>query len=108
MVFVKKSVNWIKISIIIFHFISSNTRIETFGGSISALRSYTTNNNSSEQIVTPYPPLTRPLDDLPPVQYAHPPKTPRETRVTTLKNGLRVASEQRFGQFCTIGGEFHS
>lgn len=26
-----------------------------------------------------------------------------ETKVTTLSNGLRVASENRFGQFCTIG-----
>lgn len=27
------------------------------------------------------------------------------TRVTTLSNGLRIASENRYGQFCTIGGE---
>jgi processing peptidase subunit alpha len=26
-----------------------------------------------------------------------------ETRITTLSNGLRVASEPRFGQFCTVG-----
>lgn len=73
--------------------------------SIPALRNYTTSNSLSDQIVTPYPPLTQPLDSLPPVQYAQPPKTPRETKITTLANGLRVASEQRFGQFCTIGGK---
>jgi processing peptidase subunit alpha len=26
-----------------------------------------------------------------------------ETRVTVLENGIRVASEQKFGQFCTVG-----
>ncbi len=26
-----------------------------------------------------------------------------ETKVTTLKNGLRVASQNKFGQFCTVG-----
>lgn len=75
------------------------------GSSIPALRNYTSSNSLSDQIVTPYPPLTQPLDGLPPVQYAEPPKTPRETKITTLPNGLRVASEQRFGQFCTIGGK---
>jgi processing peptidase subunit alpha len=28
------------------------------------------------------------------------------TQVTTLKNGLQVASENRFGQFCTVGGKY--
>ena len=28
-----------------------------------------------------------------------------ETQVTTLSNGLRVASEPKFGQHCTVGGE---
>jgi mitochondrial-processing peptidase subunit alpha len=40
---------------------------------------------------------------LPEVEYAKVRKEPEETRVTTLSNGLRVASENRFGQFCTIG-----
>lgn len=59
----------------------------------------------SEQIVTPYPPLSQPLAGLPSVEYAKSTIGPRETRVTTLPNGLRVASESRFGQFCTIGGK---
>jgi hypothetical protein len=27
-----------------------------------------------------------------------------DTHVTTLDNGLRVASEKLFGEFCTVGG----
>lgn len=41
--------------------------------------------------------------DLPPVQYATARSGQEETRVTILSNGLRVASENRFGQFCTVG-----
>lgn len=68
-------------------------------------RKYSTKNPLTEQIVTPYPPLSEPLKDLPLVQYAKPSVSARETRITTLPNGLRVASESRFGQFCTIGGK---
>lgn len=57
--------------------------------------------------MTPYPPLSEPLKDLPQVEYSKPSSAPRETRITTLDNGLRVASEGRFGQFCTIGGNHH-
>ncbi len=28
-----------------------------------------------------------------------------DTHVTTLDNGLRVASEKLFGEFCTVGGK---
>ena len=28
-----------------------------------------------------------------------------ETQITTLDNGLRVASVNKFGQFCTVGGK---
>lgn len=31
-----------------------------------------------------------------------------ETRVTVLENGLRVASQKKFGQFCTVGREYRS
>lgn len=37
------------------------------------------------------------------MQYAALRSEQDETRVTTLSNGLRVASENRYGQFCTIG-----
>lgn len=46
--------------------------------------------------------LTQPLVGLPlPTYLAATPST--ETRVTVLENGIRVASEQKFGQFCTVG-----
>ncbi|CRK87270.1 CLUMA_CG001072, isoform A [Clunio marinus] len=60
-------------------------------------------NTPSKEIVTPFPPLTEPLKDLPPIQYATVRPEQEETHVTTLSNGLRVASENRFGQFCTVG-----
>lgn len=68
-------------------------------------RYFTTRNPLVDQIVTPYPPLSQPLAGLPSVEYAKSTIGPRETRVTALPNGLRVASESRFGQFCTIGGK---
>lgn len=68
-------------------------------------RCFSTRNSLNDQIVTPYPPLSQPLVGLPNVEYAKSTVGPRETQITTLSNGLRVASESRFGQFCTIGGE---
>ncbi|KAG8225571.1 hypothetical protein J437_LFUL002088 [Ladona fulva] len=57
-----------------------------------------------EEKTTKYmPPLSEPLPGLPKVVYASSQQECHETKVTTLKNGLRVASENRFGQFCTIG-----
>uniref|UniRef100_A0A1B0AKH3 Mitochondrial-processing peptidase subunit alpha n=1 Tax=Glossina palpalis gambiensis TaxID=67801 RepID=A0A1B0AKH3_9MUSC len=64
--------------------------------------SYTINTPSTE-IVTKLPPLTDALPDLPEVEYAQPLVESNSATVTTLKNGLRVASEARFGQFCTVG-----
>lgn len=54
-------------------------------------------------MVTKLPPLTQPIPDLPEVEYAKPLLESSATKVTTLPNGLRVASEPRFGQFCTVG-----
>lgn len=48
-------------------------------------------------------PLTDPLPNLPEAKYLAKPKFESVTRVTTLSNGLRVASEPKFGQFCTVG-----
>lgn len=62
-------------------------------------------NIPSNEIVTPLPPLSEPLLDLPKPIYATVSKEEHNTKVTTLANGLKVASEKRFGQFCTVGGK---
>ena len=36
--------------------------------------------------------------------YTSPTDKITSTNVTTLENGLRVASEPMFGEFCTLGG----
>lgn len=47
--------------------------------------------------------LEDPLPELPKATYVQKPKLESLTKVTTLSNGLRVASEPKFGQFCTVG-----
>ncbi|KAG6447612.1 hypothetical protein O3G_MSEX005054 [Manduca sexta] len=53
--------------------------------------------------VTPLPPLSEPMPNLPPVVYSTVKSEESVTEVTTLSNGLKVASEKKFGQFCTAG-----
>ncbi|XP_049887195.1 mitochondrial-processing peptidase subunit alpha [Pectinophora gossypiella] len=53
--------------------------------------------------VTPLPPLSEPMPNLPPVAYSKAKSEDTLTEVTVLSNGLRVASEKKFGQFCTAG-----
>ncbi|KAH0615447.1 hypothetical protein JD844_004694 [Phrynosoma platyrhinos] len=49
-------------------------------------------------------PLTAPLPGVPkPVFATVDGQEGFETKVTTLENGLRVASQNKFGQFCTVG-----
>ncbi|XP_050707963.1 mitochondrial-processing peptidase subunit alpha-like isoform X2 [Eriocheir sinensis] len=48
-------------------------------------------------------PLSESVSWLPKPVYASPADIDHETRVTTLENGLRVASEPKFGNFCTVG-----
>lgn len=60
-------------------------------------------NVPSKDTVTNLPPLTEALANLPEAVYATPKADNTKTQVTTLSNGLRVASEKRFGQFCTVG-----
>lgn len=55
--------------------------------------------------VTPLPPLSEAMPNLPPVSYSTAKSDDGLTEVTVLSNGLRVASEKKFGQFCTAGGE---
>ncbi|XP_026956016.1 mitochondrial-processing peptidase subunit alpha-like [Sagmatias obliquidens] len=52
----------------------------------------------------PSVPLSSPLPGVPkPVFATVDGQEKFETRVTTLENGLRVASQNKFGQFCTVG-----
>ncbi|KAH8390910.1 hypothetical protein KR215_001593, partial [Drosophila sulfurigaster] len=60
-------------------------------------------NTPSKEVVTHLPPLTDPLPNLPEAVYAEPLAESASTKVTTLANGLRIASEPRYGQFCTVG-----
>ncbi|KAJ8679891.1 hypothetical protein QAD02_015678 [Eretmocerus hayati] len=67
---------------------------------------FTTDNKSPDRpkgSVTPFPPLSEPIPGLPTPIYSSAKEDQQTTQVTTLSNGLRVASENRFGQFCTIG-----
>lgn len=57
-----------------------------------------------EGSVTSFPPLSDPIPGLPTPIYSDAKEVDQETEITVLSNGLRVASENRFGQFCTIGG----
>ncbi|KAK3926471.1 Mitochondrial-processing peptidase subunit alpha [Frankliniella fusca] len=49
------------------------------------------------------PPLSEPLPGVPTPNYATVKNHNSETKYTVLPNGLRIASETRFGQFCTVG-----
>ena len=51
-------------------------------------------------------PLSESVSWLPKPIYASASDIVHETKVTTLENGLRVASEPKFGNFCTVGGEW--
>ncbi|XP_066293779.1 mitochondrial-processing peptidase subunit alpha-like [Branchiostoma lanceolatum] len=48
-------------------------------------------------------PLSQPLPSLPVPQYATVSNQTYDTKITTLENGLKVTSENKFGQFCTVG-----
>ncbi|KAK1119391.1 hypothetical protein K0M31_013222 [Melipona bicolor] len=61
------------------------------------------NKITRKSIVTPFPPLTQPVPNLPKAVYATAKEEHQITKVTVLSNGLKVASENRFGQFCTVG-----
>lgn len=83
--------------------IGSGTGIGNITGRARDDSSTFTVNQPSTKIVTNLPPLTDPIQNLPEVEYARPLAESSLTQVTTLPNGLRVASEPRFGQFCTVG-----
>lgn len=58
---------------------------------------------SATKPVTSFPPLSKPLPGLPTPIYSTAKRENQETKITTLPNGLKVATEDYFGQFCTIG-----
>ena len=58
----------------------------------------------SPNIITTSPNcLSKPLPGLPTPVYVSTAKSSDDTQITTLDNGIRVASEKKFGQFCTVG-----
>lgn len=63
------------------------------------------NKITRKSVITTFPPLTQPIPNLPKAVYATAKEEHQTTKITVLSNGLRVATENRFGQFCTIGGE---
>jgi len=58
---------------------------------------------SSPSTITNTNCLSQPLPGLPPATYVSSNKINEDTQITVLENGIRVASERRFGQFCTVG-----
>ncbi|XP_008555589.1 mitochondrial-processing peptidase subunit alpha [Microplitis demolitor] len=55
------------------------------------------------QSVTGFPPLSEPVLNLPKPIYSTAKEEDQTTQISVLSNGLRVASENRFGKFCTVG-----
>jgi len=47
--------------------------------------------------------LSEPLTGLPVATFIKPQSGDVDTKVTTLENGIRVASQPKYGQFCTVG-----
>ncbi|CAH0559087.1 unnamed protein product [Brassicogethes aeneus] len=68
------------------------------------LRTYTKSiDGPPKQKVTDMPPMSEPVKGLPKPVYATFKEDDQTTKVTVLENGLTVASENRFGEFCTVG-----
>lgn len=88
-------------SLLKYYSTSTTQHIDINSGKASANGS--TINIPSNDIVTALPPLSDPLPNLQPVTYAVAKPEYNQTQVTILPNGLRVASQNRFGQFCTVG-----
>lgn len=71
-------------------------------------RKYTNGKESeSAQITKPISnltPMDQPVSGLPTPIYASLQEEHQSTQITKLSNGLTVASESRFGEYCTVGG----
>ncbi|XP_022919631.1 mitochondrial-processing peptidase subunit alpha [Onthophagus taurus] len=71
-----------------------------------ALRHYSekdTDKPVKEGPITDLPPMNEEVKNLPKAVYASYTEDNQQTRITKLSNGLTVASENRFGEFCTVG-----
>ncbi|XP_033227616.1 mitochondrial-processing peptidase subunit alpha-like [Belonocnema kinseyi] len=53
--------------------------------------------------ISPFPPLKEPLQNLPTPIYSSAKVENREPKISVLSNGLKVVSQDYFGQFATIG-----
>ena len=51
-------------------------------------------------------PLSEEVPWLPRPIYSSHSESRTSTQVTTLDNGIRVATEPKFGSFCTVGGKY--
>lgn len=87
----------------LFKYYTTSTPRQTVVDTGKASGGGSTINIPSNDIVTELPPLSDPLPNLPPVTYAVAKPEYNQTQVTTLPSGLKIASENRFGQFCTVG-----
>ncbi|CAF0943556.1 unnamed protein product [Adineta ricciae] len=67
------------------------------------IRSPVLGRDSTVSSVYNFPALSKSPEWLPSVKYAVPDANRYETNVTRLDNGLRIASEKLFGDFCTVG-----
>ncbi|TNM89315.1 hypothetical protein fugu_003549 [Takifugu bimaculatus] len=73
------------------------SRVHSFG--VTAYRKYSSSGGGYPNIS-----LSTPLQGLPrPVFASVDGQEKYETKITTLENGLKVASQNKFGQFCTVG-----
>ncbi|XP_017551085.1 mitochondrial-processing peptidase subunit alpha [Pygocentrus nattereri] len=71
-------------------------RVQRLG--VAACRQYSSSSGyPNVSLSSPLPGIPKPLFASVDGQEKH------ETRITTLENGLRVASQNKFGQFCTVG-----
>lgn len=68
-------------------------------------RLFATSTSKDVESASKVTPLSDPLPGLPKPIFASADSGSHETKVTVLENGLRVASENRFGKFCTVGGK---
>ncbi|KAF7994179.1 hypothetical protein HCN44_011448 [Aphidius gifuensis] len=66
-------------------------------------RCFTSTIKTLETSVTGHPPLSQSLKNIPNAVYVDAKEENQKTEITTLSNGLKVATEKRYGKFCTVG-----